>query len=275
MRMRRYPAPLIRSIFFCTLPVLSLGGCGTLPDGRLWGQEVTFSPGWERIRASALQAAGDPWVWAPLAGAAGLQFSGWDRKISTWAVRETPLFSSPESASSWSDGLRDATGIANATIVLLAPSGEDAKSWLLNKTKGYAVDLAASGAAGLTTNLLKSISGRTRPSRADDKSFPSGHTAIAATHGRLAARNLEYLDLRPVTRQRLVHALDALTLATAWARVEAGAHYPSDTLVSIALGNFSANFFKNAFMGAGAASSQDIAVTTTDGGLMLHFSARF
>ncbi|MFZ2508987.1 MAG: phosphatase PAP2 family protein [Steroidobacteraceae bacterium] len=275
MRIRRDPALLFLSIFFCTLPILGLVGCGTLPDGRLWGKDVTFSPGWERIRASALQSARDPWVWAPLAGAAGLQINGWDRKISSWAVRETPLFNSPESASSWSDGLRDAAGIANATIVLLAPSGEDPGSWLLNKTKGYAVDLAAAGAAGLTTNLLKSISGRTRPSREDDRSFPSGHTAIAATHSRLAARNLEYLDLRPVTRQRLVHTLDALTLATAWARVEAGAHYPSDTLVSIALGNFSANFFKNAFMGAATGSSQDIAVTPTDGGLMLRFSARF
>ncbi len=254
---------------------VGLAGCATLPDGRLWGKDVTFSPGWERVRASAVQAVRDPWVWAPLAGAAGLQINGWDGKISTWAMRETPVFGSLENARSWSDNLRDAAEIAEMTTVLLTPSGEDTHSWFVNKLKGYSVDLAAKSAAGLTTHILKSTTGRTRPSQENDRSFPSGHASHAATNGRLAARNLEFIDMNPVTRRTLVYGLDAVTLATAWARVEAGAHYPSDTLFSIALGNFSANFFKNAFMGTDGNTRQEIAVIPTDGGLMLNFSTRF
>ena len=47
-----------------------LAGCGTLPDGRLWGQDATLVPGWDRVRDSAVGAARDPWVWGPLLGAA-------------------------------------------------------------------------------------------------------------------------------------------------------------------------------------------------------------
>ncbi|MDH4260883.1 MAG: phosphatase PAP2 family protein [Gammaproteobacteria bacterium] len=265
----------MRRVLVWIIPFVGLAGCATLPDGRLWGKDVTFSPGWERVRASAMQAARDPWVWAPLAGAAGLQINGWDRKVSTWAMRETPVFGSQEDARTWSNDLRDAAAIAELTTVLVTPSGDDAHSWFVNKLKGYAVDFAAESAAGLTTHILKSTTGRTRPSQTNDRSFPSGHTSQAATNDRLAARNLEFMDMNPVTRRTLVYGLDAVTLATAWARVEAGAHYPSDTLFSIALGNFSANFFKNAFMGSGDNPRQAIAVTPTDGGLMLNFSTRF
>jgi membrane-associated phospholipid phosphatase len=266
----------LRRFCFWIVPLIGLAGCATLPDGRIWGKDVTFSPGWERVRASAAQAVRDPWVWAPLAGAAGLQINGWDRKISGWAMRKTPVFGSLDNAKNWSDNLRDTAAMAEWSTVLLTPSGEDARSWFSNKLKGYAVDFAAESAAGLGTHVLKSTTGRTRPSRTNDRSFPSGHTSQAATNDRLAARNLEFIDMNPVARRTLVVGLDAVTVATAWARVEAGAHYPSDTLFSIALGNFSANFFKNAFMGPDDSRRQDISVTPTDGGgLMLNFSTRF
>lgn len=254
---------------------LCLAGCTTLPGARRWGEDVTISPGWERVRAAAVAAARDPWVWAPLAGAAGLQIESWDRKLSDWAIRETPVFGSQRSAETWSDDLRSAAVLADAVTILLAPSGEDARSWIVNKAKGYAVDLAAVGAANGITHVLKTAVGRTRPSRTNDESFPSGHTTSAATSDRLAARNLEYLNLSAVARRRITYGLDALTIATAWARVEAAAHYPSDTLVSIALGNFSANFFRNAFVDSEGDRIQEIAVVPTQGGLMLRFSARF
>jgi hypothetical protein len=40
----------------------------------------------------------------------------------------------------------------------------------------------------------------------------------------------------------------ALTASAAWARIEAGAHYPSDTLFSIALGNFIGATVNDAFI---------------------------
>ncbi|MGH8863960.1 MAG: phosphatase PAP2 family protein [Burkholderiales bacterium] len=257
------------------VPCALLAGCATLPDGRLWGDTATISPGWERVSSAASQAARDPWVWAPLASAAVLQINSWDREVSDWAIRETPVFGSQQNAGDWSDHLHSTAIFADFTTIILAPSGDDAHTWFKNKAKGYAVEFAATSAAQLTTHVLKSTTGRTRPSGSNDESFPSGHATTSATYSRLAARNLDYLDLMPATRRGLTYGLDAITVATAWSRVEAGDHYPADTLFSIALGNFMANFFKNAFMESGSSPKEDAAVVPTDGGLMLQFSARF
>ena len=255
--------------------LLILTGCAALPGARRWGEDATMSPGWERVRVAAADAARNPWVWVPLAGAAGLQIGSWDRKISDWAIRETPVFGSPRNAANWSDDLRNAAILLDTMTTLLAPSGDDARTWFVNKLEGYAVDLAAVGAANGLTHVLKVEAGRTRPSLTNDESFPSGHTTAAATAGRLAARNLEYFDLSASTRRRLTYGLDALTIATAWARVEAGAHYPADTLVGMAIGNFSANFFRDAFFDPAGDSQQSVAVVPTDGGLMLRYSIAF
>ena len=270
-----YRRSLLRLAAASLLLVLCLTGCAALPGARRWGEDATISPGWERVRAAAVNAARDPWVWAPLAGAAGLQIGSWDRKISDWAIRETPVFGSPQNAATWSDDLRNAAILTDTVTTLLAPSGDDARTWFVNKVEGYAVDLAAVGAANGVTDVLKVNVGRMRPSMTNTESFPSGHTTSAATSDRLAARNLAYFDLSAVTRQRLTYGLDALTIATAWARVEAGAHYPADTLVGMAIGNFSANFFRDAFFDPAGDGRQDLAVVPTDGGLMLRYSIAF
>jgi hypothetical protein len=41
--------------------VTVIAGCATLPNGRRWGEDATIVPGWERVRASAIKAASDPW----------------------------------------------------------------------------------------------------------------------------------------------------------------------------------------------------------------------
>ncbi len=51
------------------------------------------------------------------------------------------------------------------------------------------------------------------------------------------------------TRDALDASLHALGLASAWARLEGGWHYPSDTPAGMAIGNFCAEFFTNTFMG--------------------------
>ena len=43
-----------------------------------------------------------------------------------------------------------------------------------------------------------------------------------------------------------------------WARMEAGVHFPSDTLFSLALGNFIASFVNDAFLGAGPADTLEL-----------------
>jgi membrane-associated phospholipid phosphatase len=235
--------------FVVALAVLCSTGCTTLPNGHRWGEDVTIAPGWERVRASAVSAATDPWVWAPLAGAAVTQVDHWDQKISSWARRKTPVFGSEANATTWSSNLRSASVAADAVTVLLTPSGEFGTSWVLDKVKGYAVDLVAATVAVESTTGIKDIAPRTRPNDSGKDSFPSGHAATSSSYTRLATLNLDDIDLSDTTREALDVGLQVINFGTAWARVEGGWHYPSDTLVSIAIGNFCGMFFNDAFLG--------------------------
>jgi hypothetical protein len=236
-----------------------LGGCATLPNGRNWGQDATISPGWQRVGESALEAARSPRVWLPLLGAGLLQINGWDRKVSDWARENTPIFGSEESAARWSDDLRTASSIAYHASVLATPDEGPFGNWLESKAKGYAVGLAAVGFTGLTTNGLKSVTARERPNGQDTESFPSGHTSHSAVLTELAQCNLESIRMSDGSHLALDIGLNALTIGTGWARVEAGAHFPSDSLFAMALGNWSGRAFNDAFMGLGGAPQLSLA----------------
>ena len=67
-----------------------LARCTTLPDGSRWGARATFDAGWSRVGEAALHAVENPWVWAPLAGAAVLQIDDWDQDASDWAYDSIP-----------------------------------------------------------------------------------------------------------------------------------------------------------------------------------------
>jgi membrane-associated phospholipid phosphatase len=255
------------------IAMLWLTGCATLPNGHGWGQDVTVTPGWERVRESAAHAASDPWVWAPLAGAAVLQVDHWDHRISDWARRETPVFGSQSSATRWSNELRSAAVAADAVTVLLTPSGELGASWLMDKLKGYAVDLVAATVAVETTSGIKAVVSRERPNASGDDSFPSGHAATSSSYTRLASLNLDQIDMNDAARSALDVGLQAIDFGTAWARVEGGWHYPSDTLVSIAIGNFSAMFFNEAFMGLDTSRAR-VGFAPLRGGGLLTFQLR-
>lgn len=254
--------------------VLSVAGCTTLPSGRRWGEDTTIVPGWEEVRASAINAARDPWVWAPLAGAAVTQVDHFDRKISNWARRETPVFGSQANATTWSSDLRSAAVAADAVTVLLTPSGEWGASWLLDKAKGYAVDLAAATTAIETTTLLKNATQRIRPNDSGNDSFPSGHATTSAVYTRLATINLDEIEISNEARGALDAGLQVLNFGTAWARIEGGWHYPSDTLVGIAIGNFCGMFFNDAFLGLDT-SREKVAFAPLSGGGELTWQIRF
>ena len=70
-------------------------------------------------------------------------------------------------------------------------------------------------------------------------------------------------------------SLYALTLGTSWARIEAGWHYPSDTLAGMALGNFIASFINDAFLGLERGDAAMIGLAPTPGGVELRFQAAF
>jgi hypothetical protein len=253
---------------------LTLAGCGTLPSGRGWGEAATLTPGWERVRVSAVKAARDPWVWGPLLGAGVVQIDNWDRRISDWARDNTPIFGSTEDAERWSDDLRSASLVAHAVTVALTPSGSSPSDWMLNKLKGFGVQIAAVAVTTRSTRLLKEAADRERPNGKDTESFPSGHTSSSAVYTRLASENLESIEMSGAARLSLDVGLDALTIGTSWARIEAGAHFPSDTLFSMALGNFCAIFFNDSFLGLDTARAS-VAFVPLPGGGAVRWQVRF
>ncbi len=260
--------------FVGALAVLSSTGCATLPNGRGWGEDVTIAPGWARVRASAVSAATNPWVWAPLAGAAATQIDHWDQRISSWARRRTPVFGSEANATAWSNDLRSASVAADAVTVLLTPSGEFGNSWIFDKVKGYAVDLVAATVAVESTTGIKDIAPRTRPNDSGNDSFPSGHAATSSSYTRLATLNLDEIDMSDTARKALDGGLQVIDFGTAWARVEGGWHYPSDTLVSIAIGNYCGMFFNDAFLGLDANRAK-LGFAPLPGGAELTWQLRF
>ncbi len=250
---------------------LALAGCATPPGVRPWGENVTIRPGWARVRRAAAAAATDPWVWGPLAGAAALQVGNFDHRISRWGRTHTPVFGSNANATRWSYRLRSASVGVDIAAILLAPSGRFGASWLEDKAKGYLVNLLAATTAIETNTLISRMARRERPNRANDHSFPSNHTTASAVYTRLATLNLRRIPMDRGTREALDAGLHGLTFATAWARIEGGWHYPSDTLFGMALGNFCARFFTSAFMGLNH-PRQRIAFSPMPGGGLLTFS---
>lgn len=263
--------PSRSAIILCAL---LLSACGTLPNGKGWGEEATLTPGWERVRESAANAAKDPWTWGPLIGAAAFQVDDFDRRTADWAREHTPVFGSQSSAEQWSDDLRSASSFAHYATILATPSGDAPGEWLVNKLKGTLVGVAAVSATGQITNLMKEEFDRERPNGLTGESFPSGHTSSSAVHTQLASRNLQSIQMSDATRGALDVGLHALTIGTSWARIEAGWHYPADTLFSMALGNFIASFVNDAFMGL-SPSQPALAVQVVDDGAVLRLQLRF
>jgi len=262
----------IRVWWLCgVLAAFGASGCATLPEGSAWGEDATLAPGWERVRASAVNAAKDPYVWVPLAGAAVFQVGDWDREVADWARREHPLFGSQRNAERWSNDLRTASSVVYAATVLLTPGGDETDEWLLNKTKGLAVGLAARAATSQVTQALKRGVDRERPDGGSRLSFPSGHASASAVNTRLASRNLRWIEMPDSRRRAFDVGLVMLTAGTSWARIEAGKHYPSDVLVGMALGNFFAAFINDAFLGTSPDDRRGVVIEALPGGVALRF----
>ncbi len=250
-------------------------GCGTMSNGRRWGEDVTFLPSGAQLGRAAWNALKHPMTWAPIAGAAVLQIDDWDHRISDWAMDETPLFGSVEDAKdarSWTGTVSDYVYFAS---VAATPSGDGALDWGWAKAKGLAVGAAARYTTFFAVDrVLKPAFPRDRPDGSDDRSFPSQHAANMAVNATLTSSNLHSLTA-PTS---VVWALDAgsIGLATvgSWSRVEAGGHFPSDILVGAALGHFLGQFFEEAFLGLDAPALEVQPVVARDR-VGISFSCRF
>jgi membrane-associated phospholipid phosphatase len=229
--------------------ILSLAACGTLPNGRRWGQDATLFPGWPKVGRAALDAALSPATWGPAAGALVFQIDDWDEKVSSWASRRTPIFGSQSNASTASDVLKHTSEAAYVITLLATPSGDQPGEWLYAKAKGALPGVAALGLVEGVTYGLQQATHRKRPDGESYESFPSTHATTSAAANALASRNITYVSLPAEARFGCRMSFALLTAGTAWARVEAKKHFPSDVLAGIALGNFIGAFMNDAFLG--------------------------
>jgi membrane-associated phospholipid phosphatase len=204
---------------------------------------ASFWPSGAQWREAAFDALTDSYTWIPLTGAAVTGLTGLDHTISDWAVDNTPVFGSPENANTASDYLREATHVG-----LLASAVAVPEPWLPT-AKRVLVEEAAAVAATSVTAAIKDAANRVRPDDSDNESFPSGHSSRAFAYYGMGSMNIDALHLGAPVKTGLRIGLAGLATATAWARVEAGKHFPSDVLVGAALGNFIGRFLQAAFVG--------------------------
>lgn len=255
------------------VPVLLLlvaltSGCGTLPNGHRWGQDVSL-PGWEKLKSTAWKTARDPQTWVPLAGALVLSVGDLDEDLSDWAVRETPLFGSRDSADDASDDMRVALGLATVASALATPGGPGGSSdWFVAKSKGLLVEASAAALTASATAGLKDLTKRDRPNGRKDNSFPSAHTSAAFSFAALTSRNVNTMDVSPLSKKVMRYSANTVAGLTAWARVEGEKHYPTDVLVGAALGHFISAFIHDSMMGLDTPVQVGVRLDGDSGGML-------
>lgn len=201
-------------------------------------------------RKAARNALRDPGTWVPAGMAGVIAVGGWDQEISDWAVENTPVFGSVENASSWTERLHAAGGIGMIATALAVR--DDWHPWSL-RGKTLVVEGAGAITSASLAELLKSATDRERPDGSDERSLPSGHATPAFAYAAATRRNLAAMQLGRGWRIGLTAGFETLAVGSAWSRVEAQKHYPTDVLVGAALGNYISLLLHDAFLGNSSA----------------------
>ena len=217
---------------------LLLSACGTMPNGKSWGEDVTLLPSPHRLADAAINAATHPATWIPLTGAALFSAGNLDEKYTKALAENNYVFGSQQNANHASDMLRSSLVTGMFVTALMTPSGTTSNERVINKTKGLITEYAALDITSATTSVIKDATGRQRPNGYDYSSFPSGHTSRAFAAAALTSKNLQSLDVSPETADEIRVGLYSIACGTAWARVEANKHYVTDVMAGAALGNF-------------------------------------
>jgi membrane-associated phospholipid phosphatase len=207
---------------------------------------------WDRTQRAVAASSTDPAVWAPLAGALLLQAGSADADIARWIGDETPLFGNAGSADRASDVLRDATEWTQWSAATARVLGTPADTWALHGANSAALGYAGYELNQTLTDGVKARAGRMRPDGSDRLSFPSGHTSTASVRAALTWQHLRRSELPPWGLRTIGWTATGLAVTTAWARLEAGKHYPSDVLVGWAMGRWVGHFLGELLLGAPA-----------------------
>jgi hypothetical protein len=270
-RLRQFSAALLLILGFFLTPIT---GCGTLENGRGWGQDAIYPVNSKRISHSLYNACFDWGTLVPAGGAVVSSFDHFDRRASEWASGHNPIFGSQDSASRAANYLLYALEGEVFLTALATPSGEDPSQWVYSKAKGLSVELGAELLTAGVTDGLKTVTNRSRPNGGDN-SFPSGHSSAAFSSATLANRNLHSIPMSENLRFALYAGNWLLATATAWARVEANAHFPTDVLAGAALGDFFGASIYDGFMGVSELKPYQINVFPEYGGAVVTVSFSF
>lgn len=196
---------------------------------------------WQRAGDAARDAATHPSVWAPLAGATVFALGDLDNEAAEHLSDHAPIFGDPGSADEASDDLRSLLMVAAAVSAFVAPVPEG-ESALGHGAEHLVVAMAGVGLTGGITDVIKDATDRQRPNGEDDESFPSGHASQSFAAATFASANVHRAWSDGAASQWVDAGLYTAAGLTAYARVEAGKHHPSDVLVGAALGSFVARF---------------------------------
>lgn len=198
-----------------------------------------------RASRSAIQQSS---IWGALLAATIITAADKDVEISDWAQEETPVFGSMQSAADASDSLVDVLVVSTAVSAFFIPDQSDANDTLPTNLKFMLIESLGLSANSGITSALKSEADRTRPNEFDQRSFPSGHTSRAFTAATFAKHNILQYDLSEDSKKHFDWMFNSAAIATGWARVEAGWHYPSDVLAGAAVGNVVASIITNMYL---------------------------
>lgn len=194
---------------------------------------ITSSCSMGDMRQSAHDAFLNPNTLVPLIGA--VVAYAFDEKISDWAIKHHPVYGSLDNAQDAGKFIKNILEIETYATALIPK----------DRVKRVGIEWATLKAVHASTSFLKQETNRKRPNGTNDMSFPSGCTSKAFSTATLSNRNLDYLDMPRILQVGNI----CLASGVAWARVEKGAHYPSDVLVGAALGHFLSAFIHDAFLG--------------------------
>jgi len=244
---RTTPRPLAAGCRALALAAVVAGLLGCAGRGEpTWGGQW---PSAAQLKEATVATARDPRIWVPLAGAAALAVTDADDDLAEWAADEQPLFGAD--AESTSDDLRTAGEAVWLLTALTAPSPS-----LQDKAGGLLAGVAALNLEDAVTGAIKDASGRRRPDGSDDESFSSGHAGTASVATTMALANLDHHRLPRWADVSLRVGFHGIAAGTAWARVEAEKHYPTDVLVGYAVGRFVGGVVQRAFIRAPGAAAK-------------------
>ncbi len=243
-----------RQIYLCYILslLLLLSGCGTLSNGKRWGEDVTLRPGLNKVGTSASNALTSPAFYLPAAAALLLQVEHADSRISDWAREHTPVYGSNRKAEDRSNDIRSITAYIMYSTMLATPSGNEPVPWGTSKAKGILVQYGAVGVSHFFISNLKDVTGRDRPTHIDDRSFPAGKTPSATAFTTISYRNIDTMNLSPPVKTTLNIGLYTILAAEGWSQVEAGSHFPADVLAGISIAYFITACLNDSFMGLDA-----------------------